>query len=411
MKQGNLITDIYEKIRQPVTGKRKAGNMIRYLIKNNIKLMLRSPLTLLVYVLGPTIIAAILISAFNSLMRTYEGADTFEVGYMMEEGSEFEDYIDEIIESFDENGIKLIEYKKGDPEDMIREHDLAGFVNFGKDDYEIFETKDHKVEGQIFEYSLSEAFEESADAAYLTAVGMQPIKTVTDTETDVETDTEANSETAEESSTALNVEHPDFVPAINSADYYGIIEIVYFASFSIVCGAAFFSKEKKHRIDRRYQVSNVSNVKLYMARLISVTGAVSIGIILSVFTLVAFMDVHWGNPWLSVLIILLMILGTLAMELMLLALTNSMAATVIVTFVIVWLWGFFGGSFETYMFSSHSQLLKNLSPIYYTNRSLVELSCMGHSDYVTKTLVISAVMCVVFSVLTVLISKIRSGRA
>ncbi|MCR5214651.1 MAG: ABC transporter permease [Eubacterium sp.] len=367
--------------------------MIRYLIKNNIKLMLRSPMTVLVYVLGPTIIAAILISAFNSLMESYEGVDNFEVGYRIEAESVFEDYLDSIIESFEDNGIRLVEYKEGDPENMIRKHNLAGFVDFGKEDYKIYEIKDSKVEGHILEYSLTEAFEEASDAAFLQAVGMEPIEVSSESETD------------------LNVEHPKFVPAINSADYYGIIEIVYFASFSIVCGAAFFSKEKKNKIARRYQVSNISNFKLYLARIISVTAAVSVSLILAISALIALMGVHWGNPGLSVLIVLLLILGTLAMELMLLALTDSMAATVIITFVIVWLWGFFGGSFETYMFSSHSQTLKELSPIYYANRSLVELSCMGHSDYVANSIIISMAMCAAFSVLAVLISKMRSGRA
>ena len=96
---------------------------------------------------------------------------------------------------------------------------------------------------------------------------------------------------------------------------------------------------------------------------------------------------------------------------MFLTLTDSMAATIILTFVIVWLWGFFGGSFETYMFSSHSQILKELSPIYYTNRSLVELSCMGHSDYVNISIIVSLGLLVVFSVLAVMISKVRSGKA
>ncbi|MCR5104736.1 MAG: ABC transporter permease [Eubacterium sp.] len=367
--------------------------MIRYLIKNNIKLMLRSPMTVLVYVLGPTIIAAILISAFNSLMDSYKSVDNFEVGYRIEDGSVFEDHLDSMIESFEDNGVSFVEYSKGDPENMIREHDLAGFVEFEKEDYKIYEVKDSKVEGHILEYSLTEAFEESSDAAFLQAVGMETI------------------EVDNEPEKILNVEHPEFVPAINSADYYGIIEIVYFASFSVVCGAAFFSKEKKNKIARRYQVSNVSNVKLYLARIISVTAAVSVGLAISALALIALMDVHWGNPGLSILILLFLILGTLAMELMFLTLTDSMAATIIITFVIVWLWGFFGGSFETYMFSSHSQILKELSPIYYTNRSLVELSCMGHSDYVNISIIVSIGLLVVFSVLAVLISKVRSGRA
>ena len=51
--------------------------MIRYLIKNNLKMMLRSPVNILIYIMGPAIIAAVLTSAFTSLMNSYEGSDGF----------------------------------------------------------------------------------------------------------------------------------------------------------------------------------------------------------------------------------------------------------------------------------------------------------------------------------------------
>ncbi|MBP5249045.1 MAG: ABC transporter permease [Lachnospiraceae bacterium] len=366
--------------------------MIFYMIKNNIKLMLRSPLTILIYVLGPTLVASILISAFNSFMKSYEGVDKFKAAYRLEEGSAFEKGIDLIKENFEENGITLVEYKEGDPEELIRKNDLAGFVDFSKDGYTVYEIKDSKLQGYILEYLITQVSEEATDAAYMNALGMPSVRT--------------GGEKA-----ALNTEHPEFVPAIDSADYYGIIEIVYFASFSIVCGAAFLSQEKKNRIGRRFMVSNISNTKIYLAKLLSVTGAVSVGLILSVIILVAFSGVKWGDPVLSAVIILMLILGTLAMELMVFSLTDNVAATVIITFTIIWLMGFFGGSFETYMFSSHSRLLKNLSPIYYANRSLVELSCMGHSDYIVRSLGISASMCVVFTALAVLICKVRREKA
>ncbi|MCR5431039.1 MAG: ABC transporter permease [Lachnospiraceae bacterium] len=388
--------------------------MVRYLIKNYIKMMLRSPLTILIYILGPTVVAAVLISAFTNLMKTYEGVDTFEVGYTIEEGSVFEAGIETLIDTFDENGIKFTLYMNEQPEEAIERKQLAGFVSFGKNDYTIYETKDTRAQGHILEYMLENTFETATDTALMAAAIMSTAQAGTCETTNAGTLQGGTQGTTNAGMLQvgghITTEYPEYIPAIDSTDYYGIIEIVYFSAIAIVCGAAFFSNEKKNRIDRKLRVSNISGAKVYLAKLISITIAVSIGILAATLVLTALMGVRWGNALLSAGIVFMLILGTLAMELFILEVTNSMAATVIITFAIVWLMGFVGGSFETYMFSNHSQTLKNLSPIYYANRSLVELSCMGQSDFVPITLMVSTGMCIVFSALAVTAGKIRRTR-
>ena len=59
--------------------------MIRYLIKNNLKLMLRNKWTIAVMILGPIFVTALLSSAFEDLMASYESAEEFQVGYRLEE--------------------------------------------------------------------------------------------------------------------------------------------------------------------------------------------------------------------------------------------------------------------------------------------------------------------------------------
>lgn len=59
--------------------------MIRYLIKNNLKLILRNKWIIAVMIFGPVLTVAILSSAFRDLMKSYEGVDRFEIGYKMEE--------------------------------------------------------------------------------------------------------------------------------------------------------------------------------------------------------------------------------------------------------------------------------------------------------------------------------------
>ena len=91
---------------------------------------------------------------------------------------------------------------------------------------------------------------------------------------------------------------------------------------------------------------------------------------------------------------------------------DNIVVTIIAVFIVVWLAGFFGGSFETYMFSSHPMSIKQLSPIYYINRSLVELSCMGHSDYVGSALIYSGAITIICSAVAILAGTIRRrGRA
>ncbi len=371
--------------------------------------MLRSPMTLLIYILGPTVVAAVLISAFTNLMKTYEGTGNFEVGYSVEEGSVFEESLGALIDRFGENGVKFTLYANGQPEDVIERKQLAGFVRFGKNDYTVYETKDTRAQGHLLEYMLESTFETATDVAALAAAaeGMPGTAGVAAAEGMPGT---AGVMAEAGQTPGITTEYPEYVPAIDSTDYYGIIEIVYFAAIAIVCGAAFFTNEKKNRIDRKLRVSNVSGTKVYLAKLTSITIAVSVGLLAATLILTAMMGVKWGNALLSAGIIFALILGTLAMELFILEVTNSMAATVIITFAVIWLMGFVGGSFETYMFSSHPQTLKNLSPIYYANRSLVELSCMGHSDFVPKTFIISGGMCVVFSALAVAAGKIRRTR-
>ena len=62
--------------------------MIRYLIKNNFKLMFRNTWSVVVMLLGPVLVIAVLSSAFSELMKSYKGVGEFVVGYRMQEAAE-----------------------------------------------------------------------------------------------------------------------------------------------------------------------------------------------------------------------------------------------------------------------------------------------------------------------------------
>ena len=74
--------------------------------------------------------------------------------------------------------------------------------------------------------------------------------------------------------------------------------------------------------------------------------------------------------------------------------------------------GFYGGSFETYIYSAHPESIKLLSPIYHINRALTELSCMGRSDYVGSAVGYAGLIVAASSIIAILFGQIRKrGRA
>ena len=86
---------------------------------------------------------------------------------------------------------------------------------------------------------------------------------------------------------------------------------------------------------------------------------------------------------------------------------DNIVVTIIAVFIVVWLACFFGGSFETYMFSSHPESLKLISPIYHGNRALAELSSMGRSDFTVSSIVYSTVLALVSSIISVTVGTLK----
>ncbi len=363
--------------------------MIRYLIKNNLKLMLRSKWTIVTLIFGPVLVITILSSAFEELLKSYEGVDEFKAGYRLEEGSFLKSSMEMIKEAGKEAGIIFLEYPEGEPEKLMEGNELAGFVEVKKDKFTIYESADYEAEGVLLEYFLSRLVKEGTKQ-----VLQETIPNIGNEKLTVPKKTIA------------------YMPAVDSRDYYGIIEIVYFSWISIICMSNVFTSEKKNGIERKFQVTAVSDGKLYAAKWISTVLVTAFGIGISTILSILLFDIHWGEPFLSAIQMLFLIMASSAFGLMVYYICKNIAITVIVVFVIDWFMGFFGGSFETYMFSSTPDVLKNASPIYHVNRALVEYSCMGHSAYTYSSLRILLGICLLCSIAAVIADKIRKrGRA
>ena len=357
--------------------------MIRYLIKNNFKLMFRNTWSVAVMLLGPILVIAVLSSAFSELMKSYEGVDTFAVGYRIQEADDA--VIEATKKAGEEAGILFYEYPEGEVKDVMEKNELSGFVELSEDKYTVYTSADYEVEGITLEYFMNKVMNEGVNASL---------------------------QIKEQAKIVLPVEQLKYMPAIDSVDYYGIIYIVYFCWCGMICATGVLSNEKKYGIVRRFQVSNISESQNFFGKFIPIVLTVTGGMAIATAITVLLYDIHWGNPLLSAAIVFLMIVAGTALGMMLYNISDSLVITIILQFTIVWFMGFFGGSFETYMFSGISDLLKQLSPIYHGNRALVELSCMGESSYVASSVIYSLSITVICSVIAIFAGYIRKrGKA
>ncbi len=359
--------------------------MIRYLIKNNFKLMFRNTWSVVTMLFGPILVIAVLSSAFSELMKSYEGVDEFAVGYRRQEAAGDNAMVEAAKLAGEEAGILFCEYPEGEIEDVMEKNELAGFVEFSENTYVVYTSADYEVEGITLEYFMNKVMNEGVNAFL---------------------------QVQEKAAIALPVEKLEFMRAVNSRDYYGIVYIVYFCWCGIICATGVLGNEKKYGIVRRFQVSNISESQNYLGKFIPIALTVAVGMAIDTGITILLYDIHWGNPIMSIIIVFLMILAGAALGMMLYNISDSLVITIIMQFTIVWFMGFFGGSFETYMFSSTSDTLKHLSPIYHGNRALVELSCMGESNYAASAVWYALAITVICSVIAILAGVIRKrGRA
>lgn len=355
--------------------------MIWYLIKNNFKLMFRNKIILTLMVFAPTLVIAVLSSAFEDLMKSYEVEDQFKAGYRVEKESLWEESFEIIKEAGAEAGIEFLEYPEGKPEEIVKNNGLAGFVDLRGSKYKIYKSPDNEAEGLILEYFLGCCLDQSLEQALLMSV---------------------HADISNKKDLEIPVQKLDYMPAVDSKDYYGIIEIVYFSFLGIICITSVLSSEKKNGIGKRLQMTSLSSFKLYFAKWIPLVSFMVFGMGVSSVVSSVMFGIHWGNLALSALLVLLVIMAGASLGLMFYSIFKNLAVTIIILFTIIWFMGFFGGSFETYMFSSLPEIVKNISPVYHVNRALVEYSCMGHSSYTLSSILYLSVVIIVSTGIAVL---------
>lgn len=381
--------------------------MIRYLMKNNFKLMLRNKWVLATMLLGPVLVIALLSSAFGDMMASFESADEFRTGYRISENSVFADYMEEIRSAGETAGVLFENYPDGDVESLMEQNELAGFLVFEEEGYTLYKSADDEVSGKTLEYFMDQVEKQMAQ---------QTLNAMFPQEEQSEDTKEAQEEDAQKEEAQkgrdLPIKKLAFMPAVDAKNYYGIIEVVYFTWLGIASLAGILSGEMKNGIGKRFQVTALSETKLYLAKWIPAVLATICEMTVTILLVTVLFGISWGNLPMTILVLLVTIMGSIAFGMLLWTICRNLAVTVVALFTVVWFMGFFGGSFETYLFSSFSESVKSLSPIYHINRTLVEYSCMGKSDYTVSSISYMIGIMVVCTLLSVFISKVRKeGRA
>jgi len=336
------------------------------LIKNNIKLMLRNKIILVVMAVLPVIIIALLSNVFGDLLSGDYSANDFTCGYQIEEGSDYNDFKEQLEDVLDENGITLksYDYDYCDYEDGFNNGEFDVIVKIGKESYTIYRDENKLTEAAIAEYIFSNYFEQHNNQVnIMTQMFEQGLAELKDN----------NSTVKSEKIDADKV--PD---AIN---YYGIVYVIFFSWCTPIVTAVVISSERVNRITKRFNISPMSRRSFYLGKLIPsvCAGIVLTAISMLVSTLV--FDIQWGNYLQTIAVLVLQIIACNALGIVIFYLFNNNAISIALLWMMYMFFGLVGGTFATYMYSGMSETVLRFSPIYYENRTLIEFATKGMSEY------------------------------
>jgi len=355
------------------------------LIKNNMKLMFRSKAFLLMMVVMPIIVIALLSSAFKDMMASAREIDPFTVGYRIMADSPYQTYLSELKKASAENDVTLTEYPEGEIEKLIKNGNVAAFVDIQDDEYILYQSSEKKAEALITESIFDRFFYQvDANSALVKAQMAQGIIDIKLLEPD---------------GNQLSQEVLEVEPMPTSTDYYGIIYIVFWSFCGMMPLAAVISSERKNAIPQRMRVSQMTKTQFYLAKFVPCFLVTFMAMAVAGTISALLFQVHWGALPASVGIILLSTMVAAAFGVFLYQLFNKVVVSVVVGFSLTWILGLFGGSFDPYMYEDFPITLMKASPLYYVNRTLVEFSTKGYSDYVGICLIYLIGLILVFGIL------------
>lgn len=350
-------------------------------IKNNLKLILRNKVMIISLMLAPVGVMWVLSGVFEDILHIYSETDTMQIAYSVDDDSPYKGYLDQIKNENSMEGIEINRYQVDETqiESVIKNNDIAAFLLIGSDSYTLYEYDKYKNQLGIIENFMTTMFDKIQNISKM----------------DIERRKVSYSE----------VVFIDVIPIPSSIDYYGIIELTYFAMCGVVTISMIVSSERKNRIIRRMQVARVSNLKVYVSKLIPCSLGTFIELIGAIVLSHIIVGNRFGNYPETIGILFLLAVASSAYGILALHIVRNIAVSIIIVFSSVWFMGFYGGSFQNYMMNIAPDKLVKLSPLYYVNRTLVEFRTMGHSSYALPAVCILMGMILICSLASMLLIK------
>lgn len=370
--------------------------MLLTLVKNNFKLMLRDKMSILFLIFLPILLIVILSSAFSQMLNKNYTLKPFTVGYSIEAGSHIDENFPNFIKAFEENKIILSKMTKEKAIEGVKDGSLAAYVDINDNEYTIYKKDGFNINTEIFVNSMSSAmylYDGNKALMNYLVENKIPIK--------------LESKDADENSSFVKLETLKVDPMPSSIVYYGITEIVYVIWFGMLAVSVIVNNERKYGVMDRIGLTNASSLTLFFGKLIPSVLVVFIQIGIATIASTILMDVNWGNaPLVSAGIIFLEIITSSALGISIALIIKSQALSNVIIFLFAFFFGFIGGSFQTYMYNFVSNNLAKLSPLYYINRTLVELSTKGYSDYTNNCVLLLSVI----SILAMIIGVVTTAK-
>ena len=347
------------------------------LTKNYLKLIFRAKSVLIITVVGALVVMAALTNVFHTLLDQAETNEDFTIGYEMDADSRYLPVEEFLKEGFEEEGMTVIEYTDADPDALIRDEKIDVFIDFEGDSYSIKGRSNDEIDARIVQYVLY-------NADHMMNGDMSKVQISSGK---IDTREQADADT-----------------------YYTIVQTVYFSSLCSAFLCLVYISERKQNIGIRFRSSTAGGVRIYLAKLFSCT--LTSWLIMALITggLAIFLfDIKLGCPLISISILLFAILAFASFGMLFLIIFDNPAASIGSLFMVLWIAGYVGGTFETYMLSSVPDSVQELSPLYYVNRTLVELSVNGQSDYLGRCLMVLTIMSAASIALGMFVTSRRKG--
>ena len=357
--------------------------MLFTLVKNNVKLILRNKISFMFMCVLPIILILILSNAFSSSLGRTVQLQEFTIGYSIKEESSIENYFPAFQEQFGKKGIILKPMSQKEGLKAVADGAIASYLTLDDNQYTLYNKEGIDINGMVFESSFKSGMYLYDGLKIIIPYMMQ--NQIIPTQ---EIITEMESLGSQERINFVNKQHIEVDPVATSQDYYGITEIVFIIWFGVSSVVGLTNDERKYKISERIRLTNVRPIILFMGKFIpNVLGTcVQVGIAIGVSTLL--LKVNWGEHlFLSGGILLLEVIAVSALGTMLTIIIKSSIFINMIMYISAFVFGFIGGSFQDYMHNFLSEDMVHCSPLYYLNRTLVELSTKGNSDYLRPTFI------------------------